>query len=93
MMSPTPLAQLQSSAVALFDDLSLSHDGVSVYATPRRLVIHAVNVTHVQPDVKTDEKGPPASRAFDADGNPTKAAQGFARGKGVDVNDFTGGRN
>lgn len=82
------LNQLADSATAMFDDLRLTHEGVSVYATPRRLVVHAVKVAPSQTDIETVEKGPPAGRAFDGDGNPTKAAQGFARGKGVDVNDL-----
>ncbi|MBZ0296126.1 MAG: glycine--tRNA ligase subunit beta [Anaerolineae bacterium] len=79
------LAQLQSDVPTLFDELHLTYDNVEVSATPRRLVIHAKNVAARQPDLETVEKGPPASRAFDADGKPTKAAQGFARGKGVPV--------
>lgn len=81
----TALGQLETAAPKLFTDLRLTHDGVAVYATPRRLVIHARNVAPRQPDLEQVEKGPPASRAFDADGKPTKAAEGFARGKGVSV--------
>lgn len=80
--------QLRTAASSLFSDLRLSHDGVSVYATPRRLVIYAKNLAPCQTDVEQIEKGPPANRAFDADGNPTKAAEGFARGKGVRVEDL-----
>jgi glycyl-tRNA synthetase len=80
--------QLEAAAPKLFNDLRLEHEGVSVYATPRRLVIYARNVAPRQPDLQLIEKGPPASRAFDADGKPTKAAEGFARGKGVAVGDL-----
>ena len=59
-----------------------------MYATPRRVVVIAKNVAPRQDDEEFVAKGPPAERAFDADGNPTKAAQGFARGKGVDVADL-----
>ena len=79
------LDQMNVAAPALFDDLHLAHDGVAVYATPRRLVIHARSVAPRQPDLETVEKGPPANRAFDADGKPTRAAEGFARGKGIAV--------
>lgn len=82
------LAQLQQMADALFDDLRLSHGEIKVYATPRRLVIHARDVAPRQTDIQREEKGPPANRAFDADGNPTKAALGFARGKGIDVSEL-----
>lgn len=82
------LAQLQDAASLLFDDLRLTYDGASVYATPRRLVMHVKNLAPRQTDVEQVEKGPPANRAFDDDGKPTKAAAGFARGKGVSVDDL-----
>ena len=82
------LAQLEAAAPRLLADLRLAHEGVSVYATPRRLVVHARQVAPRQPDLEQIEKGPPANRAFDADGKPTQAAQGFARGRGVRVEDL-----
>lgn len=82
------LEQLKANATALFDELRLEHGEVSVYATPRRLTIYAEDVAPRQNDIETVEKGPPANRAYDADGKPTKAAEGFARGRGVDVNDL-----
>ncbi|MBZ0303535.1 MAG: glycine--tRNA ligase subunit beta [Anaerolineae bacterium] len=82
------LAHLRAQADKLLADLRLSHEGVNVYATPRRLVIHARNLAPRQTDVEQIEKGPPANRAFDAEGKPTKAAEGFARGKGVAVEDL-----
>ena len=82
------LAQLNASVPALLADLRLDHAGISVMGTPRRLVIHAKQVAPRQRDQESLVKGPPAARAFDADGNPTKAAQGFARGKGLSVEDL-----
>ncbi len=82
------LAQLEQAAPALFDSLRLSHDTLKVYATPRRLVVYAHRLAPRQPDLETEVKGPPARAAFDADGNPTKAAIGFARSKGVDPADL-----
>ncbi len=82
------LHQLQTAVPALFTDLRLEHQGIDVFATPRRLVIQVKQVAPGQPDMETVEKGPPASRAFDADGKPTKAAEGFARGKGIAVEDL-----
>ncbi len=79
------LDQLRSVIGTLFKDLRLPHEGVKAYATPRRLVIHASRVEPRQHDVERVEKGPPASRAFDDSGAPTKAAQGFARSRGVEV--------
>ncbi|GIK29386.1 MAG: glycine--tRNA ligase subunit beta [Anaerolineae bacterium] len=82
-------AQLEQSASRLFEELRLANDGVRVMATPRRLVIHARGVQPVQPNQTTIEKGPPAERAFNADGTPTKAAEGFARSRGIDVSALT----
>ncbi len=82
------LAQLEAAAPQLFAEARLAHQGVSVYATPRRLVVHARQVAPRQPDLEQVEKGPPAARAFDAAGQPTKAAEGFARGRGVRVEDL-----
>jgi glycyl-tRNA synthetase len=77
------LGQLEAAAPKLFESLRLTHEGIQVFATPRRLVIHAKNVAPRQPDREVISKGPSADRAFDASGAPTKAAEGFARGKGI----------
>ena len=82
------LDQTKSAAPALFDDLRLTHTGLDVFATPRRIAVLARSVAPRQADEAFVAKGPPADRAFDADGNPTRAALGFARGKGVDVTDL-----
>jgi glycyl-tRNA synthetase len=80
--------QLENMARKLFDDLRLPVSAVQVYSTPRRLVVAAQKVAARQADVERVEKGPPASRAFDAEGKPTQAAMGFARGKGVKVEEL-----
>jgi len=80
--------QLETIAATLLDDLRLEHGAVNVYATPRRLVITAEQVAPRQHDVERVERGPSAQVAFGADGKPTKAAEGFARGKGVAVEDL-----
>lgn len=77
------LAQLQTAAPALFERLRLTHAGIETYATPRRLVVWAKQVAPIQADQSEEVKGPPASVAFDADGNFTKAAEGFARKNGL----------
>ncbi|MFQ5614993.1 MAG: glycine--tRNA ligase subunit beta [Anaerolineales bacterium] len=82
------MGQLSERVPALLDKLRLEHGEVRIMGTPRRLVIHALDVAATQPDRETEFRGPPADRAFDADGNPTRAAQGFARSKGVDVGDL-----
>ncbi len=82
------LKQARIAAPALFDELRLGHEGLEVYATPRRIVVIARQVAPRQADEEFIAKGPPADRAYDAEGNPTRAALGFARGKGVDVADL-----
>lgn len=82
------LPALDQMKVALADGLTalrLTHEGVEVYGTPRRLAAIVKNVAGRQPDEVREIKGPPASAAFDADGNPTKAAQGFAAKNGLEV--------
>ncbi len=81
------LGQLQALAPALFADLRLAYESIEVYATPRRLVILAKQLAPRQTDVERVERGPSEQIAF-KDGAPTKAAEGFARGKGVSVSDL-----
>jgi glycyl-tRNA synthetase len=81
--------QLEDAALTLFDDLRLKpQQGIQVYSTPRRLVVAAWGLPPRQADEERVEKGPPAERAYDADGKPTKAAEGFARKNGVAVEDL-----
>ena len=79
------LGQLEDRFTRLLDDLRLSHGMVKVSGTPRRLVVDVVDLDQQQSDLVQIVKGPPADRAFNPEGTPTKAAEGFARGKGVDV--------
>ena len=58
------------------------------YATPRRLAIHLKEVSTAQADQTQERRGPALKAAYDADGNPTRAAQGFARGCGVDPDEL-----
>jgi glycyl-tRNA synthetase len=81
------LGQLRALAPALLDDLRLSYTSIDVYATPRRLVILAKGVAPRQSDVERVERGPSEQIAF-KDGAPTKAAEGFARGRGVALSDL-----
>jgi glycyl-tRNA synthetase len=84
----TAVRQLTELVPATFDRLRLQYDRVEVNGTPRRLAVLVHRLEGRQSDLETVVKGPPADRAFDAAGNPTPAAQGFARGKGVDVADL-----
>ena len=82
------LEQLKASVPALLDELRLSHAAIKVWGTPRRLVVWVEGLSARQPDLKMEVKGPPADRAFDAEGKPTRAAEGFARSKGIPVEDL-----
>jgi len=67
--------------------LELNHQGVSWYASPRRLGLRVTALEAKQSDKVVEKRGPAVTAAFDADGNPTKAAMGWARGCGIDVSD------
>lgn len=83
------LAQLETAVPALLAGLHLEHGPVSVSGTPRRLVVHVQALAPRQPDREEVHKGPPADRAYDSLGEPTRAAEGFAAGKGLNVSDLT----
>lgn len=79
---------IEAVRAAVTDKLAatrLAHGEISVDGTPRRIVVTVADVAAREPDAQQQRKGPKWSAAFDADGNPTKALQGFARGQGVDV--------
>ncbi|MBW8010336.1 MAG: glycine--tRNA ligase subunit beta [Chloroflexi bacterium] len=82
------LGQLQEKVPALLYELRLEYGEVRVFGTPRRLVVHVSELAAKQADWEEVVKGPPAERAFDADGKPTKAALGFAQGKGISAQDL-----
>ena len=63
----------------------LAHGEITALATPRRLALVVKDIPAVQPDAEITAVGPAKAVAFDAAGKPTKAAEGFARGQGVDV--------
>lgn len=63
----------------------LSHGRIRTAATPRRLTVWVGDVQERQPDVEEDVMGPPVRAAFDKNGAPTKAAEGFARSQGVEL--------
>ncbi len=91
------IEQLQARLPTLLAELHLGHSEVYVMGTPRRLVVWLPELDTHQPDRTVIHRGPPASRAFDADGKPTSAAEGFARSKGLsvealEVQEIDGGR-
>jgi glycyl-tRNA synthetase len=79
----TALVQLRERVPVLLGELRLEHGEIRILGTPRRLVVMVEKLVGNQPDRTVTVKGPPASRAFDQDGKPTPAAEGFARSKGI----------
>ena len=63
----------------------LPHGDIQYYATPRRMAVLVHELAEAQPDRNMERRGPAVAAAFDDEGNPTKAAQGFARSCGVSV--------
>jgi len=76
--------QLSTMVPSLLDDAAIPHGAVKIFSSPRRLIVTAEEIPEATEEKNEVFKGPSAKIAFDAEGNPTKAAQGFARGKGVD---------
>jgi glycyl-tRNA synthetase beta chain len=66
----------------------IGHGEIKTFGTPRRLIIVASDVETTQQSREIEKAGPPKAQAYDAQGNPTKAAVGFARSQGVDVADL-----
>ncbi len=83
------IEQLQSAFETLLADIRLDHDGLHVNGTPRRLAVWVRNLQTRQAERTVELKGPPADRAFDSEGKPTKVAEGFARSKGLDLEQLT----
>ncbi|MCW2278150.1 glycyl-tRNA synthetase beta chain [Heliophilum fasciatum] len=86
---PPALAQLRELAEKGLQSARLTYGKVEVFGTPRRLAIRVADVAEMQADVIVEAKGPAKKVAFDGQGQPTKAALGFARSQGVDVADLT----
>ena len=76
--------QLSTMVPSLLDDAAIPHGAVKIFSSPRRLIVIAEEIPEATEEKNEVFKGPSAKIAFDAEGNPTKAAQGFARGKGID---------
>ncbi|MEG4044307.1 glycine--tRNA ligase subunit beta [Microcoleus sp. Pol17_C1] len=76
--------QWQRLVPATLAEESLTNDSINVYATPRRLAVLVKGLPVQQLDREEEVKGPPASSAF-KDGKPTKAAEGFAKKQGVEI--------
>ncbi|MCK9646910.1 glycine--tRNA ligase subunit beta [Haemophilus influenzae] len=70
---------------AELNQAGLSFDKIEWFAAPRRLAVKVLNLTTQQPSKEIEKRGPAVSAAFDAEGNPTKAAEGWARGCGITI--------
>ncbi len=79
------ITQLQVAVPKALDDANLQYGEIAILATPRRMAVLVSELSERQSDSVITHKGPAARAAFDAEGKPTQAAIGFARGKGVDV--------
>lgn len=84
---PGILKQLKELAAAKMQELRIPFEDITVYGTPRRMAFIAGGVAETQADVVVETKGPSVKIAY-VSGAPSKAAQGFARGQGVDVKDL-----
>lgn len=88
-LPPKALRSLAEAFAANFEAglkaADLAHQGIKWYATPRRLALKIAELDEGQADKIVEKRGPAIASAFDADGNPTKAAQGWARGNGITV--------
>lgn len=85
----TPSAtQLVEKTEKFLKEQRMDFDEVQTYSTPRRLTVKVTGLADKQPDIQEEAKGPAKKIAYDKDGNWSKAAQGFARGQGVSVDDI-----
>ena len=85
---PNILGQLKQLAETKLNDAHLPFESIATYGTPRRLALIVKGLADTSAEISERHKGPSVSIAYDADGNATKAAIGFARGKGLDVTDL-----
>ena len=74
-----------AQVTAELDAANLAHGEVSWFASPRRLALKVATLSAAQPDREVEKRGPAIAAAFDAEGNATKAAEGWARGNGITV--------
>ena len=88
-LPPTQLRTLAEAFASNFTtelkEAELDHQGIKWFAAPRRLALKVTKLAESQADKVVEKRGPAVSAAFDAEGNPTKAAQGWARGCGIAV--------
>ena len=78
---------LSKKVISFFDEAGIDHGKARTAYTPRRLALTVADVQERQPDKTVERTGPAKKVAFDADGNPTKAALGFAKGQGATIDE------
>lgn len=86
--SPGAMSQLEEQTRKQLAELRLTYKEIKIFATPRRLAVLVKELAETQEDLSMEVKGPAVKAAYDASGAPTKAAQGFARGQGVSVEEL-----
>ncbi|GLR29345.1 glycyl-tRNA synthetase beta chain [Psychrobacter pacificensis] len=80
---------LQTSVTEQLSAAEITFDSIKAFATPRRLAIQIEGISDKQPDRTEQKRGPAIKAAFDSDGNPTRAAMGFAKGLGIEASELT----
>ena len=80
---------LQASVTEQLNESDISFDSIKAFAAPRRLALQIEGISEKQPDRTEEKRGPAIKAAFDAEGNPTRAAMGFAKGLGIEASELT----
>ncbi len=79
---------LQASVTEQLNEAEIGFDSIKAFAAPRRLALQIEGISEKQPDRSEQKRGPAIKAAFDSDGNPTRAAMGFAKGLGIDASEL-----
>ncbi len=82
---PRAMSEMETIIIRELASARLSFDEIKTLGTPRRLALVVKGIPNIQPDAEITATGPSVKAAYGTDGKPTKAAEGFARGQGVDV--------
>ena len=80
---------LQASVTEQLNEADISFNSIKAFAAPRRLALQIEGISEKQPDRTEEKRGPAIKAAFDAEGNPTRAAMGFAKGLGIEASELT----
>jgi glycyl-tRNA synthetase beta chain len=85
---PIAIAELKTIAASVFEEYRIGYEEIRTFATPRRIVLIMSGISPVQRDITREIFGPSRKVAFDEQGNPTKAALGFAASLGITASDL-----